>query len=375
MNSTIVWQEERSRPAKESLRPRNATFREKLFSPSRRNISDWASNLSLLVSAHVPLVEAIKTSMDTTRDDRLKVLLRKVVRDMERGLPFGEALARFPAVFDGSFVQLIRSGENSGTLDAVLHRLAVQLTLRGKLYRKVQMALAYPLMIVVVSIGAIAFLLTMVVPMFAGMYKDFGASLPAATQLLIDSSDFVRRWFVHLLIAAVIGGILLSKVFANVGVRSYLDRWIQRVPVMGKLVLHSRTAKFCRTLGTLLENGVALEDGLAAVVGAANSPSMDRAVRKLSRMLRKGKSMSTASPRDSYFPALVVSMIAVGEETAQLDQTLLRTAEHYEAEMELLADALTSLIEPVVIVVLGVVLGAILIALYLPIFEMSNVVG
>lgn len=342
--------------------------------PSVRAVVEFTRSFAVMVSARLPLVEALETAALQSDDERLQGVLAEVARRVRGGRSLSESLARHPEVFGRLYVQLVRVGEVAGVLDTVLLRLATYLEKGQALRRRVRLALAYPAVVLAVAAGATAFLLTVIVPTFAEMFADFGAELPAPTRAIIAVSDAVRGS--GLLLLVVLAGLAWGVRYAvrTERGRRVWDRLRMRAPVFGGLYRRALTARFCRTLGTMVESGVALTDALDVTAGAMDNGVVEDVVREMRRRVTRGSSLAAPLGKAAVFPPMVVQMVTVGEETARLGEMLGHVAEHYEGEVDSAVEALASVIEPVMIVLLGIVLGALLVAIYLPMFELTSAI-
>lgn len=333
-------------------------------------LADFARGLAVMVSAKLPLVEALAVAERQTRDRSLRPALEQVRRDVERGKSLSAALSSHPRIFDALFCTLVEVAEVAGLLGDVLLRLAVFAEKTAALRQKIRMALLYPAVILLVALGAVLFMLTVIVPAFAAMFSDFGAELPAPTQAVIAlSQSFTSNW---LLIVIVLAGFAfavpgLKKIDA---LRATADAIVLRVPFLGSLLAKSESARLCRTLGTMVGAGVGLEQALRVTQKASSNRSMRRLVQQMHRNATRGRTLSSALQDATFFPPMAAHLVRVGEETARLPEMLLHVAEHYESELDRLLDGLTSIIEPVLIVLIGGLVGGLLIALYLPIFDL-----
>ena len=328
-----------------------------------------------MIQARLSLVQSLDTAAAQCKNARLKHVIETVRGDVQRGKSLADSLARHERIFNSLYVHLARIGEVAGILDRVLLRLAAHLEKAAALKRKVQFALFYPGLILTVATGAILFFLVAIVPTFAEMYADFGRELPGPTRIVLRLSEALTNYFlvvalgVSFLIVGV--GVLLRSPGGQLG----WDRLKLRLPVLGVLIRKGLTARFCRTLGTLLSSGVALVDALSILAKASGNQYVERTLTDVLGRVRRGSSLYQPLKQAGFFPDMVVQLIAVGEETAELDSMLLHAAEHYEQEVDGFLDGLTSVIEPILIVVIGLMLGEILVSLYLPMFEMINAVG
>lgn len=359
-------------PSREPTEPRGGLWT--AWRVSDASVRDATRTLAVMLKARLPLVEALRTTREQCDGRRLSTVLGEVVREVEGGQTLAASLERHDDVFDDLYVHMVRVGERAGILEDVLDQLATYLEQRSALRRRVRLALVYPGLILTVALGATVFLLTVIVPTFADVFASFDATLPTATRLVLGVSDALRT---HSLL---IGGGLVGGVF---GVRAVLATDLGRrvrdtvaigAPLFGTLVTRSITARFCRTLGTLLRNGVGLVSALDIQRRAATNVHVQAALDAMVDGVRRGDGLTSTVAQSGVFPAMVVKMIQAGEKTAELDTMLLRAAEHYEDSVEAVTDTLASVLEPVVIVFIGALIGSILVAIYLPMFNMIDVV-
>ncbi len=328
-----------------------------------------------MIQARLSLVQALDTAAAQCKHKHLKNVIETVRRDVQRGKSLAGSLARHGWVFNDLYVHLVRVGEMAGILDQVLLRLAIHLEKTTTLKRKVSLALFYPALILTVAIGAVIFFLSVIVPTFAEMYADFGHALPGPTQVVLRLSEVLTDSFFGVLLA-MSGVVTAGSLFLrSTKGRLVGERLKLRVPLLGGVLRKSMTAAFCRTVGTLLSSGVALVDALSIQAKATGNTYVEQVLNDVLRRVRRGSSLYQPLKKAGIFPDMVVQLIAVGEETADLDGMLLHAATHYEDEVDMLLDGLTSVIEPVLIIIIGIMLGGILVALYLPMFEMINAVG
>ncbi|MEL6611759.1 MAG: type II secretion system F family protein, partial [Bacteroidota bacterium] len=339
-----------------------------------RALADATRSLAVMVAARLPLVDALRTTARQSDHNRLSAVLSDVARRVERGQPFAASLERHPKVFSPLFGQLVREGELAGALDAVLLRLADHLEKAEALRRKVRMAMMYPAIVLAVALATVTFLLTVIVPTFADMFADFGADLPLPTRIVLGVTDVLQAygWIVLL---ALVGVVVLARgLRRDPRVQRAAEQVRLRLPVLGPLYAKGLTARVCRTLGTLVESGVALDEALRVTATSSESLLAREATAEMRRRVVRGTSLAAPMAHASFFPPMVVQMVSVGEETARLSEMLLHVARHYEAEVDAAVEALASVIEPLLVVVLGIIVGAILVAIYLPMFELTNVI-
>lgn len=341
---------------------------------SEKTVVDFTRGLAVMIKANVPLVKALDTSIDQTDNNRFKEILEKVRKNVKGGKSLADSLAKHKSIFDGLYIHLVEVGELAGILDEILFRLFGYMEKRYSLKQKVRMALVYPSIVVTVAIAAILFLLLFIVPTFAEMYSDFNAELPGPTQLVLSISQVISNYFLYIVIGLVALIFGIRTFIQRPGGRYFLDRIKLRIPFFGSIFQKTLMTRFCQTLGTLLKSGVTLVDALNIIGKASGNMIITEATQEMVRSVKKGGSLTESLQDFKVFPGMVVQMISVGEETSELDDTLLHIAELYDEEVDLAVESLTSIIEPVLIVVLGIVLGAIVIAMYLPIFELMNVI-
>lgn len=305
---------------------------------------------------------------------RLKEILQAIVLRINEGEAFSDCLRRHPKVFDDFFISLVEVGERGGMLEQTLNRLALYLEQMAKLQRKIITALTYPSVIILVAAGSMAFLLIAVVPTFADMFKDFGSELPGPTQFLLDVGTFLKSnfiWLVTAMAAMLVIFLRLKKIRA---VSYFLDKLLLKLPLFGTLLRKSFLAKFCQTLGTLLQGSVSLLDSLDVAKRISRNQIFQSAIEEMQQRVIRGNNLVSGQDSGTTFTPLTRQMIRVGEETGELDKMLLKVAHFYEDELDATIDALTSIIEPVIIVVLGVVLGGTLVAMYLQLFNVVDVI-
>jgi type IV pilus assembly protein PilC len=347
-----------------------------LFSGSVSNqaLVRFTRNFAVMMGAKLPLVDALETARAQTDNDRLASVLKKVAQAVRGGASLSASLGEHSSVFGRLYVHLVRVGEKAGILDETLRQLAKYLQRRHELRRKVRLAFVYPGLVLTVALGATIFLLAVIVPTFAELFAEFDAELPQATQIVLEISRAITSNYLLLSGGAVALG-LGSRAFLRTETGSYVWDTIQiKTPLLGTLYLKGIVARTCRTLGTLLDNGVPLDEALQVQIEAAENVHLQEAFEAMSRAVRRGDPLAVPAERAGLFPEMIVQMIRVGEQTAQLGPMLREAADHYEAEVQDTADTLASILEPVLIVFIGALLGSILVALYLPMFDLMNVV-
>lgn len=344
---------------------------------STKDLVIFTRQFSTMIDAGLPLVQCLEI-LGTQMDNRaFKEILMDVKENVESGATFADSLKKHPKVFDDLYVNLVAAGEVGGILDTILSRLAVYIEKNQKLKKKVKGAMVYPICIVIVAIAVLLVLLYYVIPVFKKMFEDFGskAALPAMTQNLIDLSDWMRRnwYFVVGFFVGVPTGVHYFKKWPKG--REMWDAMVLKLPIFGSLIRKVAVAKFTRTLGTMVSSGVPILDALDIVARSAGNKVVEGAIYHAREKISEGKTMAEPLGESGVFPGMVVQMIAVGENTGALDQMLNKIADFYDEEVDAAVDALTSLLEPMMLVLLGGMVGYFLIAMYLPIFNLASVVG
>ena len=336
----------------------------------------FTRQFAVMVDAGLPLVQCLQILADQTDHPTLKSVLRAVKHDVESGSTFAEALGKHPAVFDDLFVNLVAAGEVGGILDTILNRLAVQLEKAEKLRKQLKGAMVYPATVSTIAVACIVLLLVKVIPVFEQMFADFGGTLPAPTVMVIALSDWLQAYIVYLL-----GGIFVFvSLFTQAKKRSLafhyrVDQVALKLPIFGNIIKKVAVARFTRTLGTMISSGVPILDGLDIVARTAGNMIIEEELQATRKSISEGKTIAEPLAESKVFPGMVVQMIAVGEETGAMEAMLSKIADFYDDEVDTAVDALTSMLEPIMMVGLGGTVGALLIAMYLPIFKIAETIG
>ena len=340
-----------------------------------RDKAEFCTQLSVMLKARVSLLYALEVIIRQTIKKSMKQAVAQVAADVRKGSSLDRALAMHPLVFDQLFVVTAEVGQESGRLPEVLTHLAAHLEKMNVLKRKVVQALAYPALVLTVAAVAVTFLLVFIVPTFSEMFESFQLELPFSTRLIMGLSGIVSHYGMWV-IGLAIGTVALSRETLRLqATRSKLEKLILRIPIVGDVVTKNHVARFCRTLGTLLQAQVSLVDALAVTHRIATNDAIKTQIASILKHVRGGHTFSKPLEGSDAFPPMVVQMIAVGEETSELDLMLLRVADYYEQEIDGRVETLSSVMEPVLVLFLGVIVGAILISMYLPMFDLVNVVG
>ena len=351
-----------------------------LFSERKKKITPldiaiFTRQLATMMKAGVPLVQSFEIVADGHENASMRELLLKIKSDIEGGNNLATAMSAHPAYFDDLFISLVASGEQSGALEAMLDRIALYKEKTELLKAKIKKAVKYPIAVVCVAVIVTAILLIKVVPTFQDMFSNFGAELPAFTQMVINMSEWLQSWWFVLLI----GGIAIGVAFTEAKKRSEafrdaLDRMALKLPVAGDIVFKATVARFARTLSTTFAAGVPLVEALESVAGATGNVVYRNAVNKIREDVSSGTQLNFSMKSTGVFPAMAVQMTSIGEESGALDTMLDKVANYYEDEVDNAVDSLTSLLEPLIMSILGVLVGGLIVAMYLPIFQLGAVV-
>ncbi len=333
----------------------------------------FSRQFSAMVGAGVAMLRSLTIMCEQCENPKLKRTLDSVRRGVESGMSLSDTMARHPDVFDNLYVAMVRAGEAGGILDEVLKRLAEFMEARAKLNAKVKSAMVYPSVVLAVAVVVFWAMLTFILPIFQGLFKNVGGELPAYTQFLINLSGFMRSIWMGLFVVAMIGAAWgLKSWYGTEGGRVQIDGLLLRVPVFGDLIKKVCIARFSRTFGTLVRSGVPMLSALDVVKDTAGNAVLSLSVDKISTEVRQGGSVSKPLARDPLFPPMVTQMVAVGEETGRLDEMLGKVADFYDVEVENSVEALTSLLEPIMVVGIGGIVGSVVVGMYLPIFTVIN---
>jgi type IV pilus assembly protein PilC len=339
------------------------------------DVAVFSRQLATMLAAGIPLVQAFEIVGNGNEKPAMQKLILDVKADVEGGTSLHEALGKHPLYFDDLFVNLVEAGEQAGALESLLDKIATYKEKTEALKKKVKKALFYPAAVLAVAVIVTVVLLIFVIPEFESLYKGFGASLPAFTQMVINLSKVVQHDGIF--IAMVLGGLIWTFIYfkkRSRAMREILDRVILKVPVIGPILNKSCIARYARTLSTMFAAGVPLVEALDSVAGACGNIIYEKGVLRMRDEVATGQRLQRAMEQTGLFPNMVNQMIAVGEESGALDEMSGKVATFYEQEVDNAVDAMSSLLEPLIMVVLGVLVGGLVIAMYLPIFKLGSVV-
>lgn len=331
--------------------------------------------LATLLGAGFPLVSALYTLIPQTRSQTLKQSLARIKDDIEEGSTFAAALGQYPDIFSGIYVNMVGSGESSGTLELVLNRLADITERQQAISNSVRSAVAYPIFMLFVGVLILIFLLTYIVPSITSIFQDMNQALPLPTRILISVSEFMKNGWWIVILAAAAAALTIRRIKRTEGGGYWFDRLVLKLPLAGELKTKLATARFARTLGSLLENGVSLIAALGIVKNIVGNRVIAEAVEKSVLNVEKGGALAASLESSGVFPHIPIQMIQVGENSGELESMLAKIADIYENEVESSVSAMTALLEPLIILFMGVVVGFIVLSICLPIFEMNQLIG
>ena len=340
------------------------------------DITIFTRQLATMMKAGVPLVQSFEIVAEGLDNPSMREVVLGIKSEVEGGNTFAGALKKYPQYFDKLFCSLVESGEQSGALETMLDRVAIYKEKSELLKQKIKKAMKYPITVIIVALIVTIILMVKVVPVFQGLFGSFGAELPAFTQMVVNMSNWTQKyWFVLLLGIGVAITAFMETKKRSKKFRDALDRMALKLPIFGDLVYKSIIARFSRTLSTTFAAGVPLIDALESTAGATNNVVFETAVLKIKEDVATGQQLQFAMRMTNLFPSMAVQMVAIGEESGSLDAMLDKVATHFENEVDNAVDGLTSMMEPLIMAILGVLVGGLVIAMYLPIFQMGSVVG
>jgi len=340
-----------------------------------KDIVVFTRQFSTMIDAGLPLVQGLTILAEQMENKTFRVILKEITKDVEGGSTLAEALKKHPKVFDSLFVNLVAAGEVGGILDTIMRRLADYIEKSEALKKRIKGAMTYPAVVVAIAILVIAVILIFVIPVFEEMFESFGAALPAPTQLVVNMSRFMKG-NIHWVIVALVALVFVFKKYRNTkGGRKTTDAIALKLPVFGDLLKKTAIARFSRTLGTMIQSGVPILDSLEIVAKTSGNVVLEEIIFEVRSSIAEGQTIADPLSETDIFPGMVVQMISVGEATGALDTMLNKIADFYDDEVDTAVDALTSMLEPLLMLFLGGAVGGLVIAMYLPIFQMAAAMG
>ncbi len=333
------------------------------------HVSRFTRQFATMIGAGLPMVQCLDILSKQMDSQEFCKIIGEIKESVSSGSTLSEAMSKHKKVFDELYVNMVEAGEMGGALDTILVRLANYREKADALTRKVKGALVYPAVVSIVATGVTIAMLTFIVPIFAKMFSNLGAELPAPTQVVLQISEFIQSYFLVMLGVVAAGIVGLRMMLKNEEGRFQFDKFMLKTPIFGDLIRKSAVARFTRTLGTLIQSGVTILDALEITAKTAGNKVLQRAIKKSVVSIAEGDTITNPLKESGVFPPMVIQMIGVGEKTGGLDDMLSKIADFYDEEVDAAVHALTSMIEPMVIVLMGIVIGGILIAMYLPMFD------
>ena len=339
-----------------------------------KDLAIYTRQFSTMIDAGLPIAQCLGILAEQSDSRVLRGVTSGIAKEVEAGSTLAEAFRKYPKTFDDLFTNLLEAGESGGVLDVVLQRLSAYIEKAASLKRKVKSAMVYPATIISVAVLVIIFMMTFIIPTFATMFKNLGADLPLPTKIVLWMSDFTRKWIIviGLVCAAIIYAI--KKYYQTENGSMFIDTLMLKMPIIGVLIRKVAVARFTRTLGTLISSGVPILEGLRITARSAGNRVVEKAVMQARAAVSAGRTLAEPLRSTPVFPPMVLHMISVGETTGALDAMLSKIADFYDDEVDSAVSALTSLLEPLMIVFLGVVVGGLVVAMYLPIFRLVTLV-
>ncbi len=373
----LMLRRQRINPSKIKKKPKDLLENVSFMQPkvTIKDVVIFTRQLSTMIDAGLPLIQALEALASQQENKTFKKTLQDIKTEVESGSTFADALKKYPKIFDKLYCNMVAAGELGGILDEVLNRLSDYMEKAQRLKRKVKSAMTYPAIVLAIAGLVLAVILIFVIPVFQKMFEDFGQELPAPTQMVISLSDFLKSYSLVLLAGMILFVVLFKKYYKTESGKKNIDRLALNAPVFGMLLRKVAVAKFSRTLGTLINSGVPIIDALNIAAGTSGNKIVEKAIYDVRNSIAEGKTIAQPLLESGIFPNMVVQMISVGETTGALDQMLNKIAIFYDEEVDSAVDALTSMIEPFMIVFLGGTIGSIIVAMYLPIFKMAGAVA
>jgi type IV pilus assembly protein PilC len=351
-----------------------------IFSSRKKKITSgdiavFSRQLATMMAAGVPLVQSFEIVGRGHENPSMQELILTIKGDVEGGTSLADSLKKHPLYFDDLFVNLVRAGEHAGVLEELLHKIALYKEKTESIKGKIKKAMFYPAAVIIVAIIVTAVIMIFVIPQFEGLFAGFGADLPAFTRLVVSMAHVVQDWWWAMLLGVIALGYAMTNVWKRSRpFRQAVDKLLLKVPVIGAILHKSAIARFARTLSTMSAAGVPLVEALESVAGATGNVIYGDAVLRMREDVATGQSLQLAMKQRNLFPNMVLQMVAIGEESGALDDMLAKVADFYEEQVDNAVDAMSSLMEPLIMVILGTLIGGLVIAMYLPIFKMGSAI-
>jgi type IV pilus assembly protein PilC len=348
------------------------SFRKKV---SQEEVAIFTRQFSVMLDAGLPLIQALDAIAQQHPNESFKQILQQIRGDVEAGSTLSAAMARHPKVFDSLFTNMVAAGETGGILDTILQRLSSFIEKIVKLKRALRSAMIYPATILTIAIGVVAIILWKVVPVFATLFEGFNVELPMPTQIVIVISRIIERYAIFFIVLAVLGAAGFRAYYATDKGRHVVDRALLKLPILGQVLRKIAVARFTRTLATLLTSGVPILEGLNITAKTSGNAILEDVIYQLRQRIEEGGNMADPMRQSGFFPPMVTQMVSVGESTGEMDTMLVKVADYYEEEVDVVVANLLTILEPVLMVFLGAVVGGIVISMYLPLFKLIKLLS
>ena len=365
---------------RQGIRPLKVKKKSTLFSQKKKkiragDIAVFSRQMATMMSSGVPLVQSFDIVGRGHQNPSMQDLVLSIKADVEGGTALADALKKHPLYFDDLFCNLVHAGEQAGVLEELLHKIATYKEKTESLKGKIKKAMFYPVAVIIVAFIVTAIIMIFVIPQFQDLFSSFGSDLPAFTQLVVAMSEWMQDWWWALVLGVVGTGIVVGKIWKRSRkFRHAVDVMLLKTPIIGLIVNKAAIARFARTLSTMFAAGVPLVEALESVAGATGNVVYGEAVLRMREDVATGQSLQLAMKQQNLFPHMVIQMVAIGEEAGSIDSMLAKVADFFEEEVDNHVDALSSLLEPLIMVILGTLIGGLVIAMYLPIFQMGSAV-
>ncbi|AWB09683.1 type IV pilus assembly protein PilC [Thermodesulfobium acidiphilum] len=364
-----------SKDTKLPIEEKRASFNIPIFNRvTHKELAIFSRQFATLVAAGVPITRTLNTLKSQTKKKAFRDIIDDVLKRVEGGESLARALERHSNVFNKLYTSLIRAGEASGSLDVILARIASYLEKEMALRNQIKQAVSYPIFVLTIALALTAFLLMFIVPMFAGFLTGLGAKLPLMTLIIVNASQFMIHNFIWIVLVIIGGVFLFIKLLSNPVGREMFDLMVFRLPIFGPLYMKIECSRFARTFGSMTRSGVPILTSLEIIEGILMSVVLKKGIRFVHDSVKRGQTIADSMRKTDKFPMVLVEMIAIGEETGHLDEMLDKSADYYDDEVETTVKALSSMLEPAMIVIIGGIVGFIVIAMYLPIFSLYQAI-
>ncbi len=360
---------------KEAAAGHSGSFMDRFAAFNKVKLQDkviFSRQFATMINAGVPIVQALNILREQSESKKLSHVISEVAKQVEGGATLANALSGHPEVFNNIYINMVRAGETGGILDDVLDRLATQQEKDAEIISKVRSAMIYPAVITTATVAAFFFLMTVIVPKLASIFADAGASLPIYTKIMLAISGFMVHYWYYLIIGAMVAVVVFVRWYKTPAGHQFVDQFMLRAPIIGPILVKVNVARFARTFGSLMASGISVLDALGATKSALNSSVYRQELEIVAQKVKNGRPMSEQIRASKHFPAIVGQMLAVGEETGKIDEILLKLASFYEREVDTVIAGITSIIEPILILVLGSMVGFIVISVFGPISALSS---